>query len=101
MGRYGGGFCQRLDRAIARCYQLNMGQILLRNVDDTLIDTLKQRASLAGRSMEAEAREALRRGLRLTAEERGALSLRLRAMTPKNVVQTDSTLLIREDRDSR
>ena len=78
-----------------------MGQLLIRNVDDTLIDTLKRRAAAAGRSMEAEARDALARGTRLTSDEKLALSARLRAMTPKDVVQTPSEILVREDRDSR
>jgi len=47
-----------------------MGQLLLRNVDDRLIDTLKRRAAAAGRSMEAEARDALARGTELTASEK-------------------------------
>lgn len=51
--------------------------------------------------MESEAKSALSRGLRLTAEERVALARRIRAMTPEDVVQTDSTILVREDRDSR
>lgn len=78
-----------------------MGQILMRNVDTALIDKLKRRASSGGTSMEAAAREALHRGIRLNAEERLALAQRIRGMTPKGVEQTDSWLLIREDRDSR
>ena len=78
-----------------------MGQILMRKVDDELLDALRRRAQVSGRSMEAEARDAMTRGTRLTADERVALSQRIRALTPKGVVQTDSTELIREDRDQR
>lgn len=73
----------------------------MRNVDTALIDKLKRRASTRGKSMEGAAREALQRGVRLNAKERRALAQRIRAMTPKGVEQTDSWLLIREDRDSR
>jgi plasmid stability protein len=84
---------------------MRMGQILLRNVDDRLIETLKRRAAAAGRSMEAEARDALARGAQLTPAEKKA---RLRALLAETealkvpgVVQTPSEVLIREDRDSR
>lgn len=73
----------------------------MRNVDTALIDKLKRRAASGRTSMEAAAREALQRGVRLNADERLALAQRIRAMTPKGVEQTDSWLWIREDRDSR
>lgn len=82
-----------------------MGQLLIRNVDDGLIDTLKRRASAAGRSMEAEARDALARGTRLTPEEKIAMIRALQAETEalKNpdVEQTPNWILIRESRDER
>ena len=40
-----------------------MGQLIVRNVDDDLIRTLKMRAAENGRSMEAEHREILRQSL--------------------------------------
>jgi plasmid stability protein len=36
-----------------------MGQMLIRNIDDAVIDALRRRASIAGTSMEEEARRAL------------------------------------------
>lgn len=82
-----------------------MGQLLLRNVDDSLIETLKRRAAAAGRSMEAEARDALARGAKLSGDEKMALALALQAETEalkvSSVVQTPSWILIREGRDER
>lgn len=83
---------------------MRMGQLLLRNVDDSLIETLKRRAAAAGRSMEAEARDALARGTQLTGAEKVAMMREIRAANQKLRVpgrpQTESWLLIREDRDS-
>lgn len=81
-----------------------MGQLLLRNVDDSLIDTLKRRAAAAGRSMEAEARDALARGTQLTGAELQAMAREIRAANEKLRVPgralTDSMMLLREDRDA-
>ncbi|MBN8807342.1 MAG: hypothetical protein J0I47_03765 [Sphingomonas sp.] len=81
-----------------------MGQVLIRNLDDGLIADYKQAAASHGRSLEAELREALatmRPRPRLSKAELIALSERLRANTPLAAAASDSTLLIREDRDSR
>jgi antitoxin FitA len=48
-----------------------VAQILIRNVDDPLKARLQRRAKRNGRSMEAEAREILREGLRKKEPERG------------------------------
>lgn len=77
-----------------------MGQILVRNLKDDVIDILKQKAELHGHSLEQEARDALTAAAKLSREEFIALADRIRAMTPR-VAQSDSTQLIREDRDSR
>lgn len=81
-----------------------MGQLLLRNVDDSLIDTLKRRAAAAGRSMEAEARDALARGTKLSGAEKVAISREIRAANEKLRVpgrpSIESWVLIREDRDA-
>ena len=81
-----------------------MGQLLLRNVDDSLIETLKRRAASAGRSMEAEARDALARGTQLTATEKVTMMRAIQAENEKlkvlGVEQTLGWVLIREDRDS-
>lgn len=78
-----------------------MGRIIIRNLDDSIIEGLKLRASLEGKSLEQFMREVAKAAVPLTGEARAALVRRIRAMTPKDVEQTDSTILIREDRDSR
>ena len=80
-----------------------MGQVLIRNLEDALIADYRVAAARAGRSLEAELRDALARArpdIRPSASELKALSAELRAMTPA-VAQTDSTTLIRHDRDKR
>ncbi|MBY6241716.1 hypothetical protein [Methylosinus sp. Sm6] len=65
-------------------------------LDDGLRGELLQQARSNNLSLEEQILTVLR------AERRRALSERMdaiAAMTPKGVVQTDSTLLIREDRD--
>ncbi len=78
-----------------------MGQVIVRNLDDHVIATLKRKAKLHGCSLEQELRDILSAAVKLTKEERIAVAKRIRDMTPANVKQTDSTDLIREDRDTR
>lgn len=76
-----------------------MGQILVRNLRDDVIAIFKQKAELNGHSLEQEVRDALTAAAKLSREQFIAVADRIRAMTP-NAPQTDSTLLIREDRDN-
>lgn len=76
-----------------------MAQVLVRNLDDGVVTALKRRAERHGRSLEQELRDILSRAARPSREELLAETLRIRAMTPG--VLSDSTELIREDRDSR
>ena len=78
-----------------------MAQVIVRNLDDQVVAALERKAELHGCSLEQELRDILSKAARLTKEERVALSRRFRAMTPTGVDQTDSTQLIREDRDAR
>ncbi len=78
-----------------------MAQVIVRNLDDQVVATLKRKAELHGCSLEQELREILSAAARLTKEERFALAKRIRAMTPLDTSQTDSAELIREDRDAR
>ncbi len=78
-----------------------MAQVLVRNLDEQVVAALRRKAELHGHSLEQELRIALTSAARLSPEERVALTRRIRGMTPANVRQTDSTELIREDRDSR
>jgi plasmid stability protein len=74
--------------------------LTIRNVEEDVMEQLKKRAKQNERSLEAEVRQILKRETRLlSGAEAIALSRRLTAMTPKDVKQTDSALLLREDRD--
>lgn len=76
-----------------------MPTLTIRNVDDKLVKKLKAQAKANHRSLEAELREIIQRGL--TVEKNWIIKemQRIREMTPRDRAQTDSTLLIREDRD--
>lgn len=78
-----------------------MAQVIVRNLDDRVVTSLKRKADLHGRSLEQELREILSSAAQLTGEERAALAARIRAKTPAGVEQTDSAELIRQDRDRR
>lgn len=76
-----------------------MGSVVIRNLDDDIINRFRTKAELNGRSLEAELREALREAAPLSTEQKLAMLDRVRAMSPG--WDGDSTDLIREDRDSR
>ena len=77
-----------------------MANVTIRNLDDAVVERLKERAKANQRSLEAELRTLLSEAAsRPSYEDFRKLTARIRAMTP-DVEQTDSTLLIREDRDS-
>ncbi len=78
-----------------------MGQVLIRSLENDLLDDYREAAGRNARSLEAERREALRMMRPLSAKRREALLRQadaLRAMT-LNVPQTPSEQLIRDDRD--
>jgi plasmid stability protein len=74
-----------------------MGQLIVRGLDDRLIQALKRRAARAGRPTEAEHRANLEQALRPETEPFVEAAARLRARTPPQT--TDSVDLIRRDRD--
>lgn len=74
-----------------------MGQLLVRNLNDQLIRSLKERAARNGRSVEAEHRAILESVLEPETESFAELAARLRASAPPSKI--DSTDLIRADRD--
>lgn len=78
-----------------------MAQVLVRGLEAHVIDRYKARAAARGHSLEQELREVIIAGAALTGAEKLAIADRIRAMTPTGVLQTDSTELIRADRDSR
>src|SRR5262249_25122386 len=49
-------------------YPTSMGQIMIRNIDAAVIDTLRQRAAVCGTSMEEQARRALTKAVGLDRE---------------------------------
>lgn len=77
-----------------------MGNLTIRNLDDAVIDRLKAQARANERSLEGEVRYLLTRNvsdhLRLAEFRAEADAL---SATLDGTKQTDSTLLIREDRD--
>ncbi|QMW24066.1 hypothetical protein [Sandaracinobacteroides saxicola] len=81
-----------------------MGQILIRQIDDADLDRLRTRAKAQRTSVEALAREAIRREARLTATEKRALVSEMWAATDalkiEGVRQTPAWELIREGRDA-
>jgi plasmid stability protein len=77
-----------------------MAQVIVRNLDDQVVSSLKIKAELHGRSLEQELREILKSAAELTSAEKLALIDRIQAMQ-KRPLEDDSADLIREDRDSR
>jgi antitoxin FitA len=77
-----------------------MAQVIVRNLDEQVVSSLKIKAELHGHSLEQELREILKRAAELTTEEKLALVDRIRAKQ-KRPLEDDSAELIREDRDSR
>lgn len=78
-----------------------MGQILIRNVKESVLARLKQRASAQGLSLEESLRRALDELARPSREELIAESRRIRAMSPRIGKKPFAEDLIREDRDRR
>ena len=76
-----------------------MGQILVRNLDDSVIEQLKARALKADKSLEQTVRDILTEATKPSRAEILAEMDRLREET--GPVTLDATDLIREDRDSR
>ena len=77
-----------------------MGRIEIDRLDDKVIRGIETRARINGRSFEEEVRALLSQHALLSPAERVAQADRIRAMTPKNIKQTDSTIMIRALRDA-
>lgn len=77
-----------------------MANVTIRNLDDEVVETLKRRAAKNNRSFEAEMREILSNAASIQRRKNSFLdrARRISDMTP-DVPQTDSALLVREDRD--
>jgi plasmid stability protein len=78
-----------------------MTTLTIRNVDETQVEQLRQRAARRNRSLEAELRQLIAEAVaRPTPDELLAWADRIAAMTP-DVPQTDSTAIVRQMRDER
>jgi plasmid stability protein len=75
-----------------------MGQALIRNLDDDLLDDYREAAKANQRSLEAELREALKLARPLSARKRKAVLARLAALRAAvgDRPQTPSEVLLRE-----
>jgi plasmid stability protein len=79
-----------------------MAQVLVRNLDDDVVERLKLRAATAGRSLEAELRDIVTAAARPTREEVLARIDAIRARTkPPGPGEQTAVEMIREDRDTR
>lgn len=78
-----------------------MNAVTIRIADEALLRKLSAQADAHHRSVEREVMEILTSAVEQEGAPNDRLSIarRISAMTPKGVVQTDSTLLVREDRD--
>ncbi len=78
-----------------------MGVIHLDNVEDRIVDTIKLRADMNGRSFEDEVLAVLRDATAAgkSPAERAAEADRIRSMTKGYDPETDSVAVIREMRD--
>ncbi|MGO9547596.1 MAG: FitA-like ribbon-helix-helix domain-containing protein [Rhodomicrobium sp.] len=76
-----------------------MGQILVRNLEDSVIERLKARALKSDKSLEQSVRDILIEAVKPSKEEIWAEIDRLRESTGR--VTLDATDIIRQDRDSR
>ncbi len=79
---------------------LTMATLTIRNLDEKTVERLKQHARQNERSLEAEVRHVLNNAAQtLTHREFWARADAIAAMTPRDIAQTDSVTLLREDRD--
>lgn len=75
-----------------------MAQIIVRNLDEALVERLKAKAREKRQSLEQTVREILREAVRPSRQELVEEARQIRAMMPPSSI--DSTDLIREDRDN-
>jgi plasmid stability protein len=79
-----------------------MAQVLVRNLDEDVVERLKARAAAAGRSLEAELREIVSAAARPSKEATLRRLDEIRARTRQPGPGEQSVVeMIREDRDSR
>ena len=76
-------------------------QIILEHLDEETVAGLSELAKLNRLSLEEQAEKILAEAVDMRARRRRRVESadRIAAMTPKDVVQTDSLILLREDRE--
>ena len=77
-----------------------MAQVIIRNLDETVVKALKARAALKGRPLEQELRDILAEACKLSPQDRLALATQIRA-TQRTVLDSGTETLIRDERDRR
>ena len=77
-----------------------MAQVIIRNIEDDVVASLKARAERERKSLEQLLREIMKREARPSADELIAIAKRVRAMGKPAPANMDATDLIREDRDN-
>jgi plasmid stability protein len=81
-----------------------VGQVVIRNIDDRVVERLKERAAAQRKSLEQSLRELLTEAAKPNREELITELQRIRAMTPTHNTGTTfptAEQLVREDRDRR
>ena len=76
-----------------------MADLTIERISSSALARLDELAIRQGRSREDVAHDILERALRQSPDSRGAAARRVRAMTPRDIPQSDSTDLIRQIRD--
>ena len=97
---HGGAIKRTVDSGYSASISARMAQVIVRNLDDEVVSSLKLKAELHGHSLKEELREILKSAAELTSAEKLALIDRIQAMQ-KWPLEDDSADLVREDRDSR
>lgn len=77
-----------------------MASSAIRKLELSIVNGLLRRAAIAGRSLEEEVELLTTQRSALSPGERLRQAAELRAMTPEGANSTDSTLIIRWDRDT-
>jgi plasmid stability protein len=81
-----------------------VGQVIIRNIDDRVLERLKVRAMAQRKSLEQSLRDILTDAAKPSREELLAEAERIRAMTPPRApgaTYPTAEQLVREDRDTR
>jgi antitoxin FitA len=86
-----------------QCYRQDMAELKVRQLDDTVAEALRARATKKGRSLEEEVRTTLAASVDATkrAYLRRAAAVRAAITTAPGRQSLDSTRVIRQERDAR